>query len=69
MTGLLTRMEQNRKDREILPLARRSSLLFAHRGAESIVRGGMETAGRTVHPDRGGSARAAAITGPSDSLQ
>jgi hypothetical protein len=68
MTDLLTRMEQNRKEREILPFARRSSLLSPHRGVESIVRGGMETAGRTVHPDRGGGARAA-ITGPSDSLQ
>jgi hypothetical protein len=31
-------------------LARRSSLLFAHRRAVSIVRKGMESAGKTAHP-------------------
>jgi hypothetical protein len=41
---------------EIFPLGQKcpftfpSSLLFAYRGAVSIIRGGMETAGKTTHP-------------------
>jgi hypothetical protein len=47
--------EKVERSREIFRLGQKflalsSSLLFAHRGAISIVRGGMETAGKTAHP-------------------